>query len=594
MPTSLQRRLSVSLSVVIVLAGIVAAGVSFVIAFRDATAAQDLQLQQVAAALSAHALDPVPSNFLAHDDEDAESHLVVKPLGHAQGPIDPDLDVELPPTLRPGLQTIRQGAERWRAMISGDGEATRFGVAQRVTIRNDAALRSALVTVVPLVLLIPVLLISVAVVLRRAFAPLAALSAAVDAVDGSSLAELPVDAVPTEARSFVLAVNRLLKRLGLALDQQRRLVSHAAHELRSPMAALTLQAANVEAVELSADAKLRVATLRAGMQRMSALLEQLLSFARIQGTTVTRPRSIAFDALVRDAIEDALPLAQAKAIDLGCVQMQDVAVNGDLLHLQALVRNAIDNAVRYTPSGGTVDVTIARDGPDAVFSSVEDTGPGIAEADRERVFEPFVRVLGSHESGSGLGLAIARTAAQELGGSIALARRSDGRSACASSIVRPRRDGTGHSHLKKDSGNRQVHVSLRPYSAATLPDAHLAHRSTADHDSNGRRRRAVAERDHEIERNAMKRIRTLSAIATAVGCIAAMPAANAQAASGPSTPMYEIVQPVMTPNPPQTPEQAESGRQRGRDLPPPRCCSRRSTGGCRRTHRARTSSCRDR
>jgi signal transduction histidine kinase len=119
-------------------------------------------------------------------------------------------------------------------------------------------------------------------------------------------------------------------------------------------------------------------------------------------------------------------MAQAKGVDLGCVRLEPVAIQGDPLHAYALVRNVVDNAVRYTPAGGSVDVSVSAEGTEACLV-VEDTGPGIAHNDVQRVFEPFVRVLGHQETGSGLGLAIARTASQVLGGRIELGQRADHR-----------------------------------------------------------------------------------------------------------------------------------------------------------------------
>ena len=155
--------------------------------------------------------------------------------------------------------------------------------------------------------------------------------------------------------------------------------------------------------------------------------EQLLSLARVQGVAAPVDRLVALDAVVRSVMEEVLPLAESKGVDLGCVRLDAVEVRGDSAHAYMLVRNAIDNAVRYTPQGGAVDVSVeVRDG-EAVLT-VDDTGPGIPSAQRQRVFEPFFRILGSHETGSGLGLAIARSASQALGGSVELSDRPDGRS----------------------------------------------------------------------------------------------------------------------------------------------------------------------
>jgi two-component system OmpR family sensor kinase len=138
-------------------------------------------------------------------------------------------------------------------------------------------------------------------------------------------------------------------------------------------------------------------------------------------------RFVAFDKVVRTAIEETLPLAQLHGVDLGCLRLDAVEIQADPTHAAALVRNLIDNAVRYTPAGGAVDVSVEVHAA-VVHLIVEDSGPGIDPAERERVFEPFFRILGTQQTGSGLGLAIVRSAAQALGGRVELDARGDGRS----------------------------------------------------------------------------------------------------------------------------------------------------------------------
>jgi signal transduction histidine kinase len=427
MNASLRRRLFIWLSTSILIAGLLAAALSFMLSYEDANELQDTQLQQVAAVLSNGALSSAPMKFEPHSNEEAETHFVIKLLGSTPPDPNPALDLPLPETLKPGLQSIEQSGVHWRAFVTQNAAGQRFAIAQRMTLRDEDARQAALLTLLPLVVLVPVLLLIVAFVLRQAFAPMTAMSAEVDRLDGSQLAALDERHVPLEALPLVQAVNRLMRRLALVLEQQRRLISDAAHELRTPVAALIVQADNVRHVDLPPEARSRMVSLRQGLARMSALIDQLLNFARVQGAAPSMTQRLELTALVRSAIEETLPLAQTKGVDLGCVRTDRATIQGDPLHAYALVRNAIDNAVRYTPRGGAVDVSVSVEGRQACLV-VEDTGPGIAEADIERVFEPFVRVLGSQESGSGLGLAIARTAAQVLGGTIELGRRSDHRS----------------------------------------------------------------------------------------------------------------------------------------------------------------------
>ena len=424
MNISLRRRLFAWLGAWILAVSLLAAALAFAIEYNGANKLQDTQLKQIAAVLALNPLPPTAMSFEPRSLGDSSSHLVIKRLGSAASDADAGTGLALAEPLRPGLQTIEQGEVLWRAIVSQDVLGQRFAVAQHVAQRNDLALEVAALTLLPLMLSIPVLLIIVSGVLTRAFAPMTAMTAEVDRLDGSQLTALDERPVPLEALPLVQAINRMMRRLAVVLEQQRRLVSDAAHELRTPVAALIVQADNVEHVSLSPEASTRMAALRQGLTRMSALIDQLLNFARVQGAAPSISQRLDLNQLVRSAIEDALPMAQAKNVDLGCPRIDEATIHGDPLHAQVLVRNAVDNAVRYTPSGGSVDVSVLAEGGE-VCLVVEDTGPGIAREDLKRVFEPFVRVLGSEESGSGLGLAIARTAAQALGGRIELGERSD-------------------------------------------------------------------------------------------------------------------------------------------------------------------------
>ena len=426
MNASLRRRLFAWIAASIVVVSAAMAALSFYLAYDDANELQDTQLAQVASVLSVPGSLPPAERFRPRDGEDAETHFVVRALGEPAADSNPRFDVALPATLRPGLQSIEADGVHWRVMVARTAGGQAFGVAQRQSLRDEVARDSAMLTLVPMLALVPLLLLVVHLLLRQGFARLASLSKEVDEVNEGRLAALDPHHVPLEALPLVLAVNRLLKRLGAVLEQQRRMVADAAHELRTPVAATRVQADNLAHAALDPDARSRLDLLQRGLARISELIEQLLNLARVQGTRAGVDKPVALDAIVRGAIEAILPLAESKGVDLGCLRLDAVQVRGDASHAYALVRNAIDNAVRYTPPGGAVDVSVeARDG--IAVLTVDDTGPGIDRPQRERVFEPFFRILGSQQAGSGLGLAIVRSAAQVLGGTIELSDRPDGR-----------------------------------------------------------------------------------------------------------------------------------------------------------------------
>jgi two-component system OmpR family sensor kinase len=425
---SLRRRLFLWLSAAIVAMSAATAALSFAMTWNDANELEDAQLRQVVAALATQPSVAPRAHFQPRDSEDAEIHYVIRALGSGGVDANPRNDVFLPLSLQPGLQSLEDDGVQWRVMVARTAGGQPFGVAQRQRVRDESARDSAVLTLVPMLVLVPLLLLIVNLLLRQGFAPLVALSRDVDLVQGGSRqAALDAAGIPLEAVPLVHAVNRLLARLGLVLEQQRRMVADAAHELRTPVAATRVQADNLAHAELPPEARERLGALQRGLGRISELIEQLLRLAHVQGAAAGVDWPVALDAVVRSAIEETLALAEGHGVDLGCLRLDAAEIRGDASHAYALVRNAIDNAVRYTPAGGCVDVSVeVRDG--FVVFCVEDTGPGIDPAQRERVFEPFFRVLGSQQAGSGLGLAIVRSAAQALGGQVELGQRADGRS----------------------------------------------------------------------------------------------------------------------------------------------------------------------
>jgi two-component system OmpR family sensor kinase len=164
--------------------------------------------------------------------------------------------------------------------------------------------------------------------------------------------------LPSEIFPFVMAINRLLRRVEKSMDAQRRFVGDAAHELRSPLTALSLQAERLAAAEMSANAQERLKTLRQGIERGRALLDQLLALARAQAATNTSPSRLSVQEAYRRVLEDLMPLAEVKAIDIGVVCAVDAEVMVNDFDLMTLLKNLVGNAIRYTPAGGRVDLSV--------------------------------------------------------------------------------------------------------------------------------------------------------------------------------------------------------------------------------------------
>ncbi|MEO7497734.1 MAG: ATP-binding protein, partial [Massilia sp.] len=336
--------------------------------------------------------------------------------------------------LRDGLQTVLVGREQWRVFVKTNLKGVRVAVAQQTAVRDAAARSSAFRTVLPILLLLPVLVLLVTVLVRQMFRPLKLLADDLGRRAEHDLGELNRRGLPSEVWPFVAEINELLARMGRAMALQRSFIADAAHEMRSPLTAMSLQAERLGAASMPFEARERLGALSAGLRRTRELLDQLLTLARAQEPHRAGAERVLLGRALREVLEDLVPLAEAKRIDLGVIGDVDVALRAHLVDLKVLVKNLIDNAIRYTPEGGRVDITIdARDGE--IVLRVDDTGPGIAPDERERVFDPFYRVLGNGEIGSGLGLAICRRVAAAMGARIELSEACAGKTGLRAQVT---------------------------------------------------------------------------------------------------------------------------------------------------------------
>jgi two-component system OmpR family sensor kinase len=319
---SLQFKLSMWLSIAIVGIAAAAGGFAFVAALADAHAVQDNQLRQTAYLISR--LDAVPASPLAREkrgDVDFDDRVVVRFL-QAPGaalPLKPERHPVFSHLLGDGLHTVLVRDEQWRVFVKTNDAGVRVAVAQQTTVRDDAARASALRTLMPILFLVPVLMLLVGVLVREMFKPLKSLSDDLGRRSAHDLRELNESALPSEVRPFVLEINKLLARIGRSMAVQRRFVADAAHELRSPMTAMTLQAERLGAADMPDEARGRLQALISGLQRTRVLLDQLLTLARTQEPSAEKMRNVSLEPVIRQVLEDLVPLAEEKSIDLGVV-----------------------------------------------------------------------------------------------------------------------------------------------------------------------------------------------------------------------------------------------------------------------------------
>lgn len=310
-----------------------------------------------------------------------------------------------------GFSTAKRGDYHWRAF--GVQQKDRYvQVAQPISVREDLALRLALHTLWPLAVLLPVTIVLVLLVVARGLAPIGGLSHALTTRSIDSLEPLRLAGpVPVEIKPLVDALNDLLQRLQTASQAQRTFIADAAHELRSPLAALKLQ---LQAASRDGSLKGEGHTLErveGRVNRIIHLVQQLLTLAREDAHPAASMLPVSFRRIGEQAVGDLSLLAEAKEIDLGleCDGARSdhdaYTVLAEPHSLGVLLSNLINNAIRHTPPGGRVDVILKRVGERIGFDVV-DSGSGIAQAEFARVFDRFYRGEHAHGEGSGLGLAI--------------------------------------------------------------------------------------------------------------------------------------------------------------------------------------------
>ncbi len=334
-------------------------------------------------------------------------------------------NVNLPLPVGDGFHNINVEGTPWRIYNASLGD-TSVQVAQLSSARHELAATVALRTVAPLILLLPFLGALIWVTVGRSLAAVRRVAAQVRARDVNALTDIPDSELPREVLPLTHAFNALLSRLRRAGDAQTDFIADAAHEFKTPLTALRLQAQLAERAVSDEERRQAFADLKGGLDRAIHLVHQLITHARQNQTVAHRNYSrVDLVALAREVVGDLAPLATDRGIDLGINADHPASIRGDLEALRILINNLVDNAVRYTPEGGLVDISIQpRLG--GVVVAVDDSGPGIPEAEMTRALDRFYRVPGTPSEGSGLGLAIVKEIAHAHGAEIRLRNRERG------------------------------------------------------------------------------------------------------------------------------------------------------------------------
>jgi two-component system, OmpR family, sensor kinase len=416
--TSIRGRLLTWLLSALFAAGLATTFFVYQTAHKEADHIFDYHMKQIALTLRDQPFED--QDILGTLEEEAEYDFVIQIWdaertklysSHAQS--------SLPQQEWPGFETMNHNGKPWRVFVLAD-EVIHIQIAQPVANRQAQAARLALRTVMPFLVLLPLMALLIWITVRKGMSPLDTLAGDLKRRDHTSLMPFSNVGLPAELQPMVGELNNLLNRLSRALEAQRAFTADAAHELRTPLTALNLQMQLAERAPNSEEKLKAFDMMRSGLARCSRLVNQLLTLARNElGGATNKHETVDLSEVAREIVIEQAMLAQAKQIDLGLIRNDPVRLLGDSEGLRAMIGNLVNNAIRHTPEQGKIDVSISLRDREALLE-ISDTGPGIPEADRERVFDRFYRRAESKESGSGIGLAIVKSVALRHGASVTL------------------------------------------------------------------------------------------------------------------------------------------------------------------------------
>lgn len=414
--TSIKRRILLLTLTAIALTWLAAAALTYQDAKRELGDMLDAHLAQAASLLltqSAHEIDEIETEHtpLLHpyarhitfqvweDGRDLRLHSTNAP----QTPLGTNIQ---------GYSDKVINGKRWRVFSAWDqsGELL-IHVAEQAAVRDALARSIAGNLLEPLWLALPLLAILLWLAVSHGLRPMAQLTRSIEDQQPDHLEPLDIASAPTEVLPLIGRLNRLFGRISKLLENERRFTANAAHELRTPVAAIKAQAQVARGAQTEAEREHALAGAILGCDRATHLIEQLLTLARLESIDTGSMTDCRLHALAREVLAEMAPSALDHGVQLELVQGEEINVNGMPTLLSAMLRNLIDNAVRYTPSGTEVCVDISLD-HDMPCIRISDNGPGLSPSELEKVSQPFYRVPGSTASGSGLGLSIVQRIAE--------------------------------------------------------------------------------------------------------------------------------------------------------------------------------------
>ncbi len=421
---SIQHRLSIALSLLIIFIGLLSGGYNFYTIKLDAQEWQDnylMQILHINQNSNVVNIDSISKVFAVNDE--AETNLYIVNLLPYQYNVNVAGSVlfRVPKKLSNGLHTIVGDISDYRVAIKKMSTGERLVVAQSTIERDEFVVDNALRAFIPILLLVPLIILLLRQYIVYLFHPIKQTSLLIDQSKYDDFALISLLDLPKEFHPFVISINQLLNRISEYILMQQRFIAEAAHELRSPLTALSLQAERLNSLTMSSEAKEQLKTLRSGINRNRELVSQLLTLAKVQANDKKNTVNVPLMQTLKTVLEELMPLAEKKQLE---INVAIDSLNADTLFIQAdehelilLFKNLIDNAIKYSDDDGVIYIKVKQT-VGQVSISILDSGSGIAKEEIPLVFLPFYRCLGTNKIGTGLGLSIVKNITDKLGASI--------------------------------------------------------------------------------------------------------------------------------------------------------------------------------
>lgn len=416
---SLQKRLIIYISLFSVVLGCVLIFAAYRIALEEINEVLDKQMQSLAERIAENHPEPLQSE-IDLGKQYSEEDLFVDIWSYTDTTLHPQ-DVLVASVKKAGFYTHQTPYGTWLTYII-PGDQLQIQVSQQKNVRQDLALELAVNMFLPYVLFLPFAIFGLSWVIRRNFQPLIDFKTELASRKAQELKPIEMKEYPLELEPTIQEMNYLFGRISLAQQEQRQFVADSAHELRTPLTALNLQLQILLQQFPQSDA---LHNLSLGILRMQHLVNQLLSLAKQDVTEgLTEPvQSLSLNQMTVACIEQLIQLALQKEIDLGVEQQQELLIQGQASALHSIIYNLIDNAIKYSPEHGVINVSILQQGQQAILQ-IEDSGAGIDPAQFNQIRQRFYRVHNHAEIGSGLGLSIVDKATERLGGTLEFSKSS--------------------------------------------------------------------------------------------------------------------------------------------------------------------------